>query len=148
MANTESSLSKELIDVLQGEKIVALITLDEKTREPHLSAVSWLKAHSDGKTIKFALGHKGTSVTNIQANPEVTFGVIGAGGYYSIKGKATISDVIEKSMKYRVATVNIEEVENVIFYGGKITVEPEYEKTYGEELAKKLDQEVYDLLSD
>jgi hypothetical protein len=32
-----------------------------------------------------------------------------------------------------------------MFYGGKVTVEPKYEKTYNPELAKKLDQEVYEL---
>ncbi|MEB3103656.1 hypothetical protein [Ferviditalea candida] len=46
----------------------------------------------------------------------------------------------------RVVTVNVKEVEDVIFYGGRITVEPDYEKTYNPELAKKLDAEVYGLL--
>ena len=141
-------LNQDLIDLLQGEKIVSLVTMDENTNKPHLSIVSWLVAHEDGKTIKFALGHKGTSVSNIQANPEITLGVIGAGSCYSIKGHATVSDIIEKTMKYRVVTVNVESFEDVIFYGGKITVEPEYVKTYKKELAEKLDKEVYEMLNE
>jgi len=144
---TPDKLNQELIDVLQGEKIVSLVTMDSDTNKPHLSVVSWLVAKPGGKQIKFALGHKGTSVNNIQANPEITLGVIGAGSYYAIKGNATISDVIEKTMKYRVVTVDITSVEDVIFYGGKITVEPEYIKTYNQDLAKKLDTEVYEMLN-
>ncbi|MCA1030284.1 pyridoxamine 5'-phosphate oxidase [Bacillus timonensis] len=146
--NAATELSKELIELLQGEKIVSLITMDETTKEPNLSIVSWLVAHSNGKVIKFALGHKGTSVNNILANPKITLGVTGAGSCYSIKGNASISDVIEKTMKYRVVTVDIKEVEDVIFYGGKVTVEPEYVKTYNEDLAKKLDEEVYGMLKE
>lgn len=147
-SNNTTMLSQELVDLLQGEKIVSLVTMDAETNKPNLSIVSWLVAHQGGKVIKFALGHKGTSVTNIQANPEITLGVIGAGSCYSIKGKAEISDVIEKTMKYRVVTVEVESVEDIIFYGGKITAEPEYVKTYKEELAKKLDAEVYTMLNE
>ncbi len=141
-------LPQELIDLLQGEKIVSLVTMDETTKQPHLSIVSWLVAHPGGKIIKFALGHKGSSVSNIQANPEITLGVIGAGSCFAIKGTASVSEIIEKTMKYRVVTVDVESVEDVIFYGGKITVEPEYIKTYNEELAKKLDAEVYEMLNE
>ncbi|QOR68940.1 pyridoxamine 5'-phosphate oxidase family protein [Cytobacillus suaedae] len=142
-----TTLSPELVNLLQGEKIVSLVTMDAETNKPNLTIVSWLVAHEGGKVIKFALGHKGESVTNIQANPEVILGVIGAGSCYSIRGNASISEIIEKTMKYRVVTVEVEEVEDIIFYGGKITSEPEYVKTYNEELAKKLDAEVYEMLN-
>ncbi|WP_078546461.1 pyridoxamine 5'-phosphate oxidase family protein [Litchfieldia alkalitelluris] len=144
----QEKLSQELVDLLQGEKIVSLVTMDADTNKPHLSIVSWLVAHEGGEVIKFALGHKGTSVSNIQANPEITLGVIGAGSCYSIKGTASVSEIIEKTMKYRVVTVKVESYEDVIFYGGKITSEPEYVKTYNEDLAKKLDKEVYEMLNE
>ena len=54
-----------------------------------------------------------------------------------------MSDIIEKTMKLRVVTVEVESVEDVMFYGGKVTTEPQYEKTYKKELAEKLDSEVY-----
>ena len=146
MPKAEDKLNQSLIDLLQGEKIVSLITTDSKTNKPNLSIVSWLVAHQDGKTIKFALGHKAESAFNIENNPELILGVIGAGSCYSINGKGTVSDVIDKTMKYRIVTVDVESVEDVIFYGGKITGEPEYEKTYDAELAKKLDDEVYEML--
>jgi hypothetical protein len=57
-----------------------------------------------------------------------------------------VSDVVEKTMKLRIVTVEVEAVEDVMFYGGKVSVEPEYVKTYNAELVAKLDEEVYDLL--
>ena len=146
MPKSEDKLNQSLIDLLQGEKIVSLITTDSNTNKPNLSIVSWLVAHQDGKTIKFALGHKAESAFNIEKNPDLILGVIGAGSCYSINGKGSVSDVIDKTMKYRIVTVDVESVEDVIFYGGKITGEPEYEKTYDAELAKKLDDEVYEML--
>ncbi|TYS70816.1 pyridoxamine 5'-phosphate oxidase [Sutcliffiella horikoshii] len=146
MPRKENALSKELVELLQGEKIVSLITTDKDSNKPNLSIVSWLVAHEDGKTIKFALGHKAESAFNIQENPELILGVVGAGSCYSINGKGSVSEVIDKTMKYRVVTVEVESVEDVIFYGGKITQEPDYVKTYDEDLAKKLDEEVYALL--
>jgi hypothetical protein len=148
MAKNADRLTPELVDALQGEKIVSLVTTDHESGESQLTAVSWVLANKEGTKIKIAVGHKAHSVTNIEHDPKVTLGVIGAGSYYSVKGTASSSDVIEKTMKYRVVTVDVNSVEDVIFYGGKITVEPAYEKTYNADLAKKLDEEVYELLKD
>jgi hypothetical protein len=51
----------------------------------------------------------------------------------------------ETKLPQCVVTFEVETVENVMFYGGKVIVEPAYEKTYNPELAKKLDSEVYEL---
>ncbi|MBM7653607.1 pyridoxamine 5'-phosphate oxidase [Neobacillus cucumis] len=147
MTKTLDRLSPALASSLQGEKMVSLITVDAETKLPQLSVVSWVNANSEGTQIKIALGSKASSITNIQSNPTVIVGMIGDGSCYSVRGKATVSEVIEKTMKFCVVTIDVEEVENVMFYGGKVTVEPEYEKTYNPELAKKLDTEVYELLN-
>ncbi|MFL6556062.1 MAG: pyridoxamine 5'-phosphate oxidase family protein [Bacillus sp. (in: firmicutes)] len=147
MTLTLDRLSQELASSLQGEKIVSLITVDEETKLPQLSVVSWVYANPDGTQIKVALGHKASSIKNIQRNPNVVVGLIGGGSCYSVRGNARVSEVFERTMKLCVVTIDIEEVENVMFYGGKVTVEPKYEKTYNPELAKKLDTEVYELLN-
>jgi hypothetical protein len=147
MTKTLDRLSPELASSLQGEKMVSLITVDAKTKLPQLSVVSWVNANPEGTQIKVALGHKASSITNILNNPTVIVGMIAEGSCYSVRGRAAVSEVIEKTMKVCVVTIDVEEVENVMFYGGKVTVEPEYEKTYNPELAKKLDTEVYELLS-
>jgi uncharacterized protein YlzI (FlbEa/FlbD family) len=148
MAKAEEKLSPELVESLQGEKIVSLVTIDAETNEPDLSVISWLLAHEDGKTIKFAVGHNANTAKNIEENPDVILGVTGAGSCFSVKGKGSVSDVISKTMKYRVVTVEVESVKDVIFYGGKITAEAQYEKTYDPKLAEKLDEEVYSLLKE
>lgn len=142
----ESKLTNELVELLQGEKIVSLITTDKETGEPDLSMISWVVAHPSGEYIDFAVGHNASSASNIEKNPNVILGVIGAGSCYSIKGKGKVSNVIAKTIKVRVIRVEIESVEDVMFYGGKVTAEPQYEKTYNPALAEKLDREIYSLL--
>src|SRR3954447_9044246 len=144
--NEQKKLNSELINLLQGEKIVSLITNDVKTGQPDLAMISWAVANSAGDRIHFAIGHNASSARNIQNDLNVILGVIGAGSCFSIKGKGRVSDIIEKTIKIRVVSVEIESVEDVMFYGGKVTMEPAYEKTYNKSLAEKLDHEVYSLL--
>lgn len=146
VSKVANKLNPELVASLQGEKIVSLVTIDRETKQPQLTSISWVLASEDGTQIKFAVGHKSSSALNIMENNHVTIGMIGANSYYSVKGTGTVSDVIERTMKYQIVTVQVEAVEDVIFYGGRITVEPAYEKTYNADLAKKLDAEVYELL--
>lgn len=142
----QNKLNEELVNLLQGEKMVSLITIDENTGLPDLTTISWVLADTTGERVNFAIGHNAASAKNIQKNPNVVLGVIGAGSVFSIKGKGEVSDVIEKTMKMRVVNVEVESVEDVMFYGSKVTVEPKYEKTYKKELAEKLDNEVYEVL--
>lgn len=141
-------LTADLISSLQGETMVSLITMNAENNLPQLSVVSWVYPAADGKRIKVALGHKASSIENIRSNPNVVIGVIGAGSCYSVQGKASVSEIKELTMKLCVVTIEVESVENVMFYGGKVTTEPTYEKTYNKDLAIKLDTEVYELLSE
>jgi Pyridoxamine 5'-phosphate oxidase len=144
--NEQKKLNSELINLLQGEKIVSLITNDVKTGQPDLAMISWVVANSEGDRINFAIGHNASSARNIQNDPNVILGVIGAGSCFAIKGNGKVSEIIEGTIKIRIVSVEIESVEDVMFYGGKVTIEPEYEKTYNKELAEKLDNEVYGVL--
>ena len=144
----QSKLTSELVDFLQGEKMISLITNDVNTGQPDLAMISWAVANSAGDQISFAIGHNASSARNIEHDPNVLLGVIGAGSSFSIRGRGTVSDIIEKTIKIRTVTVEIESVEDVMFYGGKVTTEPAYEKTYKKALADKLDAEIYGLLKE
>ncbi|MGG7620303.1 pyridoxamine 5'-phosphate oxidase [Bacillus coreaensis] len=146
MTVSADKLTADLISSLQGETMVSLITMNAETNLPQLSVVSWVHPVADGKRIKVALGYKASSIENIRSNSNVVLGVIGAGSCYSVQGKASVSEIKELTMKLYVVTIEVETVENVMFYGGKITTEPAYEKTYNKDLAIKLDTEVYELL--
>lgn len=139
-------LTEELIQLLQGEKVVSLITLDAENKLPHLSIISWALANPTGEQVHFAVGNKASVIKNIEENPNVTLGVIGAGSCFSIKGKVYRTESFDKTIKIQTFSVKVESVEDVMFYGGKISVEPEYVKTYKRELAEKLDSEIYDAL--
>lgn len=147
MSKVQTVLDSKIIDLLKEETIVQLITINCETKKPELTVVSWVLATEDGKQVKIAVGHKGSSINNIQEDPSVTLGLIGPESCYSVTGQASVSDIFSGTMKYRVITVDVEEVEDVMFYGGKLTTLPKYEKTYDPALAKKLDDEVYELLS-
>ncbi|WP_456275288.1 pyridoxamine 5'-phosphate oxidase family protein [Bacillus sp. AK128] len=147
MAKTFDTLPEALIETLKTEVIVSLITVTPENT-PDVTAISWLLPSEDGKKVCIAVGHKGQSMSNLQQNPNATLGFFANESYYSVKGTATVSEIIEKTMKYRVITVDVKEVEDVIFYGGKVTQQPAYEKTYDQQLAEKLDNEVHDLLTE
>lgn len=143
MTKIQDRLSPDLIDFLQGERIVSLITLKSDTKKPTVSTISWLIAEESGQRIKFAMGHKASSIDNILADPYIVLHVVGPDNCYEITGNASVSETFKGTMSYRVVTVDIESVENVMFYGGKVNTVPTYEKTYNLELAKKLDDEIY-----
>lgn len=147
MPKSFETLPDFLVEALKKEVIVSMITVNADS-EAEVSGVSWVLASEDGKKVAIATGHKGSSITNLEKNPKITLGVIANESFYSIKGIATISEVEEKSMKYRVITVDVKEVEDAIFYGGKIVQEPAYEKTYDPKLIEKLDNEVHELLTE
>ena len=142
----QKKLNSELIKLLQGEKIISLITNDVKTGQSDLAMISWVVANSEGDRINFAIGHNASSARNIQNDSSVILGVIGVGSCFAIKGNGKVSEIIEGTIKIRIVSVEIESVEDVMFYGGKVTKVPEYEKTYNKELAEKLDNEVYGAL--
>lgn len=144
MANKPATqLTEELQALLQKERFITLATIDHETGAPNVSAISWAYAQ-DASTIKFAVSHRSRIVENIRSNGAVVFNMIGAGSCYSISGQAEVqTEKLEGvSIKLACVSVQISEVRDVMFFGAKISVEPGYEKTYDEEAANKLDQQV------
>lgn len=149
MAKNEipTELSPELREHLEGEKLVLLATSEAETNVPNVTAISWVKS-VDQKKIRFTVTNNSRIISNIKANSSVVFTTIGLGTVYSIQGKATIlEDTMEGvNLKLSKVEVEVEKVFESMFWGSKIIQEPEYEKTYDPEKAKKLDEEVYTAL--
>jgi predicted pyridoxine 5'-phosphate oxidase superfamily flavin-nucleotide-binding protein len=139
-----TTLTNELIEFFDGEKLVLLGTVDAESGAPMISAISWVKCR-DGKHIRFAVSSNSRIVTNILANPNVVLTLIGLGTVYSIYGKATILEKVMEGVAIKLTKleVDVEKIYNSMFWGSKITTEPAFEKTYNVEKAKKLDDEVY-----
>ncbi|MGD8189987.1 pyridoxamine 5'-phosphate oxidase family protein [Brevibacillus ginsengisoli] len=148
MAETVSnSLSDELYQLVQKERFVLLGTIDHETQAPSISAISWVFAPDPG-TIRFAVDKHSRIVANIQNNSKVVLNLIGADSTYSINGTARIASERMEDVPLKLAMIEIaiESVRDVMFYGSRISVEPQYEKTYDKNAAAKLDQQVMSAL--
>jgi len=144
MAETVSqSLSEELFALLQKERFVTLGTIDHESGAPSLSSLSWTFAPSV-ETIRFAVDNRSRILTNIAKDPQVVLHLIGAGSSFAINGKAILqSERMEGvPLKLAMVEVTIEAVRDIMFYGSRISVEPQYEKTYDKNAAAKLDNQV------
>ncbi|WP_139490192.1 pyridoxamine 5'-phosphate oxidase family protein [Brevibacillus dissolubilis] len=144
MAETvANSLSEELFQLLQQERFTTLGTIDHENGAPSLSAISWVAA-IDKHTIRFAVDNRSRIIQNISKTPNVVLNVIGAGSTYAINGTAGLLTEKMEDVPLKLANVEvkIESVRDIMFYGSRISVEPQYEKTYDKNAAAKLDAQV------
>ncbi|QOY34327.1 pyridoxamine 5'-phosphate oxidase family protein [Anaerobacillus isosaccharinicus] len=144
MANqVEVLLTDELFEFLQKERFVTIATVDHETSGPNVSAISWVFAPTK-ETVRFAVDNRSRIIENIKGNSQVVLNVIGNESTYSISGTASVKveKLEEVPLKLALVEIQIKEVRDVMFYGSKISVEPQYEKTYDKEAAEKLDNQV------
>lgn len=144
MANqVERILSDDLLGMLQKERFVTIATVDYETKGPNVNAISWVYA-PDKQTVRFSVDNRSRIVQNIKSNPAIVLNIIGNGSTYSINGSAIVKVERLKDVPLKLALIEImvKEVRDVMFYGSKIVNEPKYEKTYDEQAAEKLDNQV------
>ncbi|GIO06579.1 hypothetical protein J31TS6_26070 [Brevibacillus reuszeri] len=144
MAETVSrSLSEELFALLQQERFITLGTIDHESGAPSLSSLSWTYA-PNVESIRFAVDNRSRILTNIAKEPQVVLHLIGAGSSFAINGKAVLKTerLEEVPLKLAMVEITIETIRDIMFYGSRISVEPQYEKTYDKNAAAKLDNQV------
>ncbi|MCS7463437.1 pyridoxamine 5'-phosphate oxidase family protein [Paenibacillus doosanensis] len=147
MAETITVLPEPLAAALQKEAFALLSTVDFESGSPSMNAVSWIYAKDSG-TIRFAVDRRSRIVSNINNHALVNVTYIGEGSVHAIYGKArlvaeTLADV---PLKLACFDVDITAVRDAMFYGSRISVVPEYEKTYDKRAAEKLDAQVFDAM--
>lgn len=148
MANqVEPKLIKALYDNLQRERFVTLATVDFETGGPNVNAISWVLA-KDEQTIYFAVDNRSRILDNIKNNNQVIINIIANESTYSINGNASVKveKLEEVPLKLALVQISIKEVRDVMFYGSKIVVEPEYDKTYDKDAAARLDRQVMEAM--
>lgn len=144
MAETMRVLSEPLYAALQKEPFVLLSTTDFETGSPSMNAVSWLYAKDPG-TLRFAVDQRSRIVTNLKKHELVNVTYIGQGSVHAIYGQTRqVSEALE-GVPFKLACydVQITMVRDAMFYGSRISVQPEYEKTYDKRAAEKLDAQVF-----
>lgn len=140
----QTELSAELLNQLQSEKLVLLHTIDAETGSPTSNCISWVYA-VDAKTIRFAVDKRSRIVGNIEKNEQVALSVFALNTVNELKGKATNKVDALEDVPFKLACIDIElsSLRDTMFYGARISVEPEYEKTYDKRAAEKLDNQVF-----
>jgi hypothetical protein len=148
MAKVEHELSTEMIGYLQGNTVVFLNAVEPTSKSIYSTALSWVYAF-DAKTIRFAIDSKSEFVTIIENDPRVTLNFIGLESSFAISGQAAVKvrKAEDLTIKLALIEVTVEDVRDIMFYGGKITQDPAFTKTYNADLIKKLDDEVKGALS-
>lgn len=144
MAEAITSLSDALFTQLQKEAFVLLNTIDAESGAPTCSAISWVYAPDD-KTLRFAIDMRSRLIANMKQNDKVTVSIFGAGTLNAVYGTATIvaEPLDEVPIKLACIDVTVDTVRDAMFYGSRISVMPEYEKTYDKRAADKLDGQVF-----
>ncbi|RAL21991.1 hypothetical protein DL897_15530 [Thermoflavimicrobium daqui] len=147
MGKPIEELSPDMISLIQGNTIVLLNIVHKENERVYTTALSWVYA-MNGKTIRFAIDAKSEFVKILENDPDLVLNFIGHESVYSVIGKATIKTRQTKgtTLKLAVLEVDVEEVRDIMFYGGKIVTEPLFIKTYNAELAVKLDREVKEVI--
>lgn len=149
MAETErvTALNELLFSILQKETFVILNSLDAETGSPAVNAISWVYA-KDPKTLRFAVDGRSRIITNVKAHPDVAVSVFADGTIYAIHGTAQVVTDKLADVPFKLAAIDIaiSEVRDVMFYGSRISVQPEYEKIYDKRAAAKLDGQVFESL--
>ncbi|MCD7033942.1 pyridoxamine 5'-phosphate oxidase family protein [Metabacillus sp. GX 13764] len=145
MANkVETKLIEPLFQAFQKERFVTVSTIDHETGAPHVAAISWVYA-PDASRLYAALDSRSRIVENIKKHPAAAVSVLANESSYCIIGNTYVKleRLEEVPLKLSLIELSISEVRDVMFYGSRISVEPQYEKTYDEKAASRLDQQVF-----
>lgn len=147
MNRIETKLIPALFEELQKEKLISVSTVDHETGGPNLSAISWVYAESEER-ILFVVDSRSRIIKNVEGNPLVVLNIIANESSYAISGKAKMKSekLLNVPLNLSLISLDIEEVRDVMFYGSRITVEPQYEKTYDKEAAGRLDRQVIEAM--
>ena len=133
--------------IMQKESFVLLGTIDAESGSPSTTAVSWLYAVEPAR-LRFAVDQRSRIITNVRHNPLVNITLFANGTVNAIYGVAEIVKEALEEVPFKVTCVDItiSAVRDAMFYGSRISVLPEYEKTYDKRAAEKLDGQVFDAM--
>jgi hypothetical protein len=147
MAEALTALTEQLLSTLQKETLIILNTIDAETGTPNVNAISWVYAVNP-TTIRFAVDARSRIVSNLSIEPKATLSIFGGGSVHAVYGKAVLKSEALEGVPFKLACfdVEIDVIRDAMFYGARISVEPEYEKTYDKRAADKLDGQVFEAM--
>jgi hypothetical protein len=142
-----TALPEGLLRQLQKEKFVLLTTVDQDSGGPANNAISWVYA-ANPSTIRFAVDARSRIVGNLTKSPLASVTFFADGTVYTAYGKAKVVAEALDNVPFKLACfdIAIESIRDTMFYGSRITQEPEYEKKYDKRAAEKLDNQVFEAM--
>lgn len=143
MTKVLTELTQTMAEQLQGKSMVHLNVVNRETGDIYSTVLSWVYAISP-KVIHFAIDAKSDFVQILQQDSRLVLNFIADETVFSIKGNAAVKVAQTEGLTLKMALleVEVEEIRNIMFYGGKIVTQPAFVKTYKEDLIKKLDDEM------
>jgi hypothetical protein len=144
MTEPVGQLPDKLYRRLQHERFVLLHTIAEDSGTPTSNAISWIYAAGVSK-LRLAVDARSHLVANMRAHPQVAVTVFAAGMVYAVYGRAALvtEALADVPIKLACFDIAVSEVREALFYGARITVEPEFVKTYDKRAADRLDNQVF-----
>ncbi len=143
MKKIGTELTEIQLQLLQNERYTTVATVDAKTGAPQLNVISWVYAPS-AKQLFFAVGFKSKIIENIAKQPMVSVSFVGEGTTAGVSGTAILKREVLDTVPVKLALIqlNINQVDDIMFFGARITDELRYIKTYDLDAAAKLDRKV------
>lgn len=141
-----SPLPFTAMNLLQGEQLVFAVSANS-SGEIYSTAISWLVA-VDQHTIRFAISPKSRLLQNIKDVPTMQILAALPENVLAIQGLAVqkLSKIPNVPFPMACVEMVIINADDVMFYGGKVTSEAKYIKTYPRKLSEKLDHSIYKAL--
>lgn len=134
----------DFTQIFAKERIGFLSTIDKISGDIQLNAVSWIYAYQP-KILRIAVSTKSQIVKNVETHGQVNFSFFYEKAILSFQSKSKIITKEMSGVPFPLTIIEIEAVElhDIMFYGSEIIQEPIFQKTYKIEVAKKLDEQVY-----
>jgi hypothetical protein len=147
MAETYTALTEALYAQLQKDNFVLLHTVDADNGSPTSNAISWIYA-VDVNRLRLSLDGRSRLITNLKTHHDVSVSLFGGGSVHVVYGQARIVADRLEGVPFPLACVDIEveSVRDAMFYGARLSVLPEVEKTYDQRAANRLDNQVFDAM--
>jgi hypothetical protein len=145
----ESILDVDLINHLQNRNLFIISTIDYEEFTPTNRALSWVYALNESK-IRFVVDAKSKLIANILKTNKVNLIGFLKESVISITGECSVLKDHVEGIPFKVSMleININKVEDIMFYGSKLVKYPEYEKINNEEKQKELDNLIFKAMMD
>ncbi|QHT60326.1 hypothetical protein GXP70_10490 [Paenibacillus lycopersici] len=144
MTEPVTALTDDWYGALNDNPFVLLHTIDADSGVPTSSAISWIYA-VNRTTLRFAIDGRSRLTVNMASKAEVSITLFAPGTVQTIYGTARlVSEALEEvPFKLVCFDVDIAAIRDAMFYGARLSVQPEVEKTYNKQAADKLDGQVF-----